>query len=205
MPVWTAIVDQNTDPTLTAGPAESTGWAADANNPNHLWWLHRYGSASQTPAQNFAVNVAAPLSVFTETEGKSRPQVRRYAARVSTNFRLAGLTDHHIVKNFSVGGAVRWEDKGSIGYYGITDSNGVYTKLDSSRPIWDSDHFYVDAFVSYKTRMFADKVAATFQFNVRNIQESGGLRPIAAFPDGEVHTWRIVDPRQFFLTASFEL
>ena len=64
---------------------------------------------------------------------------------------------------------------------------------------------YVDAFVSYKTKLFTDRVTATFRLNVRNLQESGRLQPVGAFPNGEIHSYRIVDPRQFIFSAAFDL
>ncbi|PTY05714.1 TonB-dependent receptor [Opitutaceae bacterium EW11] len=204
MPVWTQIVDQNFDPNLTSGPTETTGWVANSSNPNHLWWLHSY-AGSQTPAQNFAVNVEQPWSIIRETQGKSRPQIRRYAARISTNLSLAAITDNRILRNFNIGGAVRWEDRGSIGYWGVETYPATITRLDPNRPIWDKAHYYVDALISYKTKLFSNKVGAKFQLNVRNIQESGHLQPIGAFPNGVAHSYRIVDPRQFILSASFDL
>ena len=51
----------------------------------------------------------------------------------------------------------------------------------------------------------ADRVGATLQLNVRNIQEGGRLQAIGVYPDGTPHTYRIVDPRQFILTATFDL
>jgi hypothetical protein len=58
----------------------------------------------------------------------------------------------------------------------------------------------------YRTRLWANKLGTTFQLNVRNVQEKGGrLQPIGAFPDGTPHTYRIIDPRQFILTATFDL
>jgi hypothetical protein len=35
--------------------------------------------------------------------------------------------------------------------------------------------------------------------------QHGRLQPVGAFPDGSIHTYRIVDPRQFILQASFDL
>jgi hypothetical protein len=55
-------------------------------------------------------------------------------------------------------------------------------------------------------RLFGDKVRANFQLNVKNVQEDGGgLQKTQAFFDGRAATYRIVDPRQFILTASFDL
>ncbi len=187
MPVWTTIQDPLT------------------NTP---WWTTTYGSS--TPQANHLVFVEAPYSVFKQQEGKSKPSVRKYAFKIATSYELGGISDNKILKNFSVGGAVRWEDKGAIGYYGknykaLLAANLPITELDADNPVYDGDHWYFDAFVSYHVKMWADKVNATFQFNVRNISENGRLQAIGAFPDGTPNAYRIVDPRQYFLTASFEL
>ena len=63
----------------------------------------------------------------------------------------------------------------------------------------------MDLFTNYKTKLWHDKVAATFQINVRNLGQNIGLQPIGAFPDGSISTYRIVDPQQFIFTASFDL
>ena len=202
MPVWTSIVDPNTNPAL--GTGQSAGWAADATNPQHLWWIHNYGG-SQTAAQNYATFVDAPYRVIKQQEGKSKPSVRRYNFRMSSSYQLAGITEHSVLKKMRVGGAIRWEDRGAIGYYGKQTLPAIITELDPNRPIWDKAHSYFDAFVSYRTRLWADKVGASFQLNVRNIQEGGRLQAIGAFPDGTPNAYRIVDPRQFILSATFDL
>lgn len=187
--LWTTMVD----PTLPV----------TVNNPDRLWWRNNYGG-SQTAEQNYASFVEAPYAVIKETQGKSQPALARYGFKVSTNLQLAGVTDHALLRKFSVGGAVRWEDKKSIGYYGRQQLPDPITQLDPDKPIWEPDRFYFDAFIGYKTKLF-NKVNATFRFNVRNLQESGGLRPVRAFPDGTPYAYRIVDPRQFIFTASFDL
>jgi hypothetical protein len=45
----------------------------------------------------------------------------------------------------------------------------------------------------------------TVQLNVKNVQEGGRLQPIRAFPDGTPNSYRIVEPRLFILTATFDL
>jgi len=79
-------------------------------------------------------------------------------------------------------------------------------QLDPNRPIYAPAEAYVDLFVGYNTKLFNDKVRARFQLNVKNVQEDGGgLLKTSAFFDGKPSTYRIVDPRQFILTASFDL
>jgi hypothetical protein len=194
LPIWTTIRDPR-------GNDHLLGTADDAPV---LWWNTNYGG-SQTPAQNYQTFIGSPFNVIKQAEGTSDPSVRRYNFRFSTNFKLRGITEHKLLRNFEVGGAIRWEDKGAIGYYGIPDAAGVYQTLDVSRPIYDKAHTYFDLNLRYRTRLWANKVGTSVQLNVRNLQESGRLQPIGAYPDGTPNTYRIVDPRQFILSASFDL
>ena len=139
---------------------------------------------------------------------------RKYTAKFNTKYNLSGITENKILKNMTVGGSLRWSDKAAIGFYGLGYdptknlmlAENRISKLDVSRPIYASAETYVDLFVSYNTRMFNDKVRARFQLNVRNVQENGGgLQKVSAFLDGSASAYRIVDPRQFILSASFDL
>jgi hypothetical protein len=193
MPIWTTIRDQRT---------------------GDLWWNTNYGG-SQTPAQNFAVFIGSPYAIVQQSEGTPNPQIRKYSARFSTNFKLSGITEHQTLRKIELGGALRWQDKGFIGYYGVQQLPASITELDRRRPIWDkgsffgkktNGHYSLDLNLRYRTRLWANRLGTTFQLNVRNLQENGDrLQPIGAFPDGTPHTYRIIDPRQFILTATFDL
>ncbi len=181
LPVWRSIID----PTI-----------------NRPFFTERYNNAA-SPADNLQSTVTSPLKVTQAMAGKSRPQVRKYRVNFSTNFRLASITDNRILKRFNVGGALRWEDKGAIGYWGVQSLPALITDLDPTRPIYDKAHLYADAFVTYRARMFSDKVSTTFQLNVRNLQENGRLQPIVADPDGSYVAYRIISPRLFVFSATF--
>jgi hypothetical protein len=131
--------------------------------------------------------------------------VRKYRANVSTNLHLRGLTEHRLLRSFNIGGALRWEDKASIGYYGLQSLPAIINDLDRDRPIYDKSRMYVDLLAAYRTKIWSNKVGLTVQLNVRNVQEGGRLQPVSAFPDGTPNAYRIVDPRQFILTATFDL
>jgi hypothetical protein len=94
--------------------------------------------------------------------------------------------------------------KGAIGYWGKQQVPSVITEYDPYRPLYDRAHLYVDGFAGYRTRLFRDKVGATFQFNVRDLTEGGRLQPIVADPDGSIAAWRIVSRRQFIFTTTFD-
>jgi len=192
MPVWETIVDPRSGKkwldTSYAGEFPSTG--------------------TRTPRDYILSNILTQLRIDGATAGTARPQIREWRFNVATSYRLAGLTDHRVLKNLTVGGGVRWESKGAIGYYGIPiDGNiEVAESLDPTRPIWDKAHAYFDAFLTYRTKLFNGKVPVRFQLNVRNIQESKvRLQAVGAYPNGEAHTFRIVNPRTFVFTTTFDL
>ena len=145
------------------------------------------------------------MNVALATEGRSRPQIREYRANFLSSYRLSGITDHRILKNFQLGGAGRWEDKAAIGYRGLQQLPAVVTALDPNRPIYDKARLYLDAFVTYRTRLFGNRVGTSFQLNVRNLTEDGRLQAVKANPDGVANVYRIIDPRQFILSATFDL
>lgn len=211
-PVWLTIVDptinDSGNPNNNTPTSATTEGFPDLIIPANSWWRHNYGG-SQTAQQNFLSFVQAPLEVITETQGKSQPTLSRYSFRLSTNLQLAAVTNRHVWKDIHVGGAIRWQSKQAIGYYGVDYQELLANQLpinhlDPNNPIWEGDQWYFDAFISYRTRFFHNRIGATFQLNVKNIQEPGGLKPIRAFPDGSAYAWRIIDPRQFIFSTTFD-
>ena len=63
----------------------------------------------------------------------------------------------------------------------------------------------VDLNMSYTTRLFNGRIRTRFQLNIKNATESGHLQGIAVNPDGQFWQYRIIDPRQFILTTTFDL
>jgi outer membrane receptor protein involved in Fe transport len=181
MPVWTTVIDPRT------------------NTP---WWTTRYGSAG-TAADFLNVNVVGPYKLLRATEGKKRPQTREWRVNALSNYRLAGLgIENKWLKRMSVSGAFRWEDKGGIGYYAFPNDPNAY---DPDHVVYDKGHYYVDLGVSYTTRIFRDRVGLNVQLNARNLGEDGRIQPVGALPNGVPHSYRIVDPQLFILTATFSL
>jgi TonB-dependent Receptor Plug Domain len=195
MPVWTTIQDPR--------GADHIWGTADDGPVN--WWNSTWAGQSQTPAQNYQQFVATPFTLMQQLDGKSSPNVRKYNARVSASLNLAGITSNRIARDFTVGGALRWEDKGAIGYYGIADANGIYQTLDASRPIYDKAHLYVDLFLRYQTTLFGGRVPTSFQLNVKDLGDKVRLQAIGANPDGSISSYRIMDPAQYIFTVTFDL
>jgi len=183
MPIWGSIIDP-----LIGRP----------------WFTERYNNANSAQ-QYLTSDVTVPLSLARAMEGKSRPQIRKYRLNFLTNYSFKGWADNALIKRFNIGGALRWEDKGAIGYYGLQQPPKIVTALDPSRPVYDKSHIYADLILGYRMHIFGERIRTMLQLNVRNVNESGRLQPIAADPSGGPTGYRIIDPRLVILTASFEL
>jgi hypothetical protein len=192
LPVWESIID----------PRTGTKWLDTGYNGDVP------SATSSTPRQFLQGNVVAPIQLAQATQGKSRSEIREWHYNASASLRLAKYTEQRFLKNMTLGGSLRWESKGAIGYYGIPINGDVTiaTQFDPNRPIYVKANTYVDAFVSYNTRLFRDKVRTRFQLNVRNLQEwKAHLEPIGAYPDGQPHTFRIIEPMTVIFTTTFDL
>jgi hypothetical protein len=208
-------IDANLDPHIFAWIAQRTPIWTTVVDPRSgkTWWTTGYSGDSvsttgTTPQTYLAANVVAPALLAQATQGKSRPEIREWHYNFSGSVRLAKYTEQKILKNVSLGGSLRWESKGAIGYYGIPVNGDIAqaTQYDPNRPIYTKPNTYLDAFVTYNTRLFRDKVRARFQLNARNLQEwHARLEPVAAFPDGSPNTFRIIEPMTVIFTSTFDL
>jgi hypothetical protein len=160
--------------------------------------------AAQRVQDYWYTNVDPIMRTAKRLEGKVTPDQRKWRWNFITNYGFV----RGPLKDFGVGGAARWEDRAAIGYYGAApDADGIIRTLDINRPIFDGEQFHVDLWTSYTLRrlpFFGDKVRTKLQLNVRDVFENGGLEPIAVNPDGQKIAFRIKDPRQWFLTATFD-
>lgn len=195
LPVWTSL---RTD----VVPGDGKG---------RLWWDtvpadYVVGGETRTPQNRWLVDQYGAYWAAATNVGRPRTQIREY--------RFTGITNYDFtegrLKNFNIGGAVRWESKASIGFLaGAPETSGPFQGavlfLDTSKPVWDKARFYTDLSAGYRFKLFGDKVRTKVQLNVKNVLEDGRLQPIAINPDGRPYAYRIIDPRQFILSASFDL
>jgi outer membrane receptor protein involved in Fe transport len=166
------------------------------------FWNGTYRVGNLTPQAWYTQNLLAPMKLAIATQGKIRSQYREWAASFLTNYKLRGITDHKWLKELDLGGAVRWEDKAIIGYRGAApDADGVVRELDATKPVYDKARYYVDLMAGYNLRF--KKLTCRLQLNVTNVFEDGRLQPFAVNPDGTPWAFRIIDPRQFTLTTTF--
>ncbi len=182
-------------------------WTTAKDDQGRPYWTTVPVLGGDTPETAYYNGLISPYLFGVANAGKPRTQVRKYRWNTVTNY---SFTEGRL-KNFNVGGAVRWEDKGSIGFLGAAPSklpgnfSGVILELDPNKPVFDPSRFYFDLSVGYRMRLFGDKIRANVQLNVRNAFEGGRLQAVGANPDGSIFARRIVDPRRFILSASFDL
>ena len=199
LPTWTTITI----------PTDRLPDGSQLANAGALWWNLNQGSQG-VPSNYYNANVRNALLPLIAGQGKAKPQTGRYSFNVITNFQLAGLGSladtHRWLKNASVGGSYRWASKRAIGYLGAApDPDGVVRTLDKDRPVYGPAQKNLDLTMSYRTRLFREKIGTRFQLNIRNVTESGHLEGVAVNPDGRPYQWRIIDPRQFIFTVTFDL
>jgi hypothetical protein len=159
-------------------------------------------------AKNYYNAVLVPYEYSAKaSEGRLVDGQRKYNATVVTNY----MFDRGALKGWSVGGAQRYSSKSVIGYYGAStgtnlDSRGnaLLDIPDVNRPIYDDAQWYTDLWVAYTRKIFNDKVRMKLQLNVSDVFQSGGLKPIAVDYNGDVTAYRIMDPRVFILSATFD-
>ena len=172
----------------------------------NLWWNTIPPNDSRTPETRYLADQYGPYWAAATNAGRPRSQIREY--------RFTGLTNYDFTdgmfKNFNVGGAVRWESKASIGFgAGAPEASGPYQGtvlfLDNNKPYWDKARYYFDLSAGYKFRLWGDKIRAKVQLNIKDVLEDGRLQAVGVNPDGQPYAYRIINPRQFILSTTFDL
>jgi outer membrane receptor protein involved in Fe transport len=134
-------------------------------------------------------------------EGAASSELRRW------NWRL--VTDYQFQKGwlngFSVGGAVRWQDKGLIGYAGGTIVSGGNTLVvsDVTKPYYSPAESVYDMWFGYEHKL-SHGINWRLQLNIKNVGVGNELIPLQADPDGKVVMWRIKEAQKWTLTNTFE-
>ncbi len=171
----------------------------DAGNP---WWTSTALGTSAGSAQNFyTANVSAPLKLDQALLGKANPQVKKYTWRLISNYYLT----RGWLNGTSFGGALRWDDRSVIGYLGAApDPDGIVRSLDATKGVYDPARYGADVWLAYKMKMWSNRVGTRFALNVQNVQESGRLQTVGVNPDGTPFNFRIINPRKFVFSTTFD-
>ncbi|BET66401.1 hypothetical protein ASA1KI_13190 [Opitutales bacterium ASA1] len=158
-----------------------------------------------SPQAYFNNVVASEVANAKALEGAVSPLSRKYRASFLTNYTVR----EGKWKGNSFGGSLRWESKAAIGYFGKVgnpiQAPTVINIADITRPVWgDNGNYYTDLWISHTRRIYNDKIRMKIQLNCNNAFEGGRLLATHVNLDGSPWAYRIIDPRVWQLSASFE-
>jgi hypothetical protein len=138
--------------------------------------------------------------LYKSVDGQPSQQLAKWHASVVTNYSF----DDGALKGFSIGGGLRYIEKQIIGNPQILDATGTPIALDLAHPYYNSDRIAIDMWAGYQLPIIRNRYKLSFQLNARDLDQGGGFRPILANPDGSHSSYRIVQPRSFYLTTRLE-
>ncbi|MDA0350264.1 MAG: TonB-dependent receptor plug domain-containing protein [Verrucomicrobia bacterium] len=145
-------------------------------------------------------SILAPIRAAKALDGTVSSEQRKW--------RFTGVSTYEfsegLFQGFSVGGAVRWEDSAATGYEFVLEPESGVTIPDLSKPFFGDELFSGDAWITYRKRLFDEKIDWTVQLNVRNLVGESGDIPIKTNPDGQLSVVRIPNPRTVYLSNSFK-
>jgi hypothetical protein len=132
-------------------------------------------------------------------EGRRQGEQRKWRMNFVTRYQFS----EGRLKGFSVGGAMRWEDRYAQGYPIIVGASGV-VRPDVNAPYWSDREMSYDLTLGYRRRILTDKDWSA-QLNVRNLQnwDSDALTVVRRQPDGSPARVRFDPPLQILLTNTF--
>ncbi|HEU5080062.1 MAG TPA: TonB-dependent receptor plug domain-containing protein [Opitutaceae bacterium] len=171
-------------PALWTGPYTYTGGG---------WGVGRTGQ------QQWNSDNAFYYLSYKSAEGQPSTQLAKWHASAITNYTFS----EGFLKGVSIGGGARYIEKAIIGNPAIKDASGTVVALDLDHPYTTPGYIAFDVWVGYKRKLYR-KSDISFQLNVRDLQENGGVRAIVANSDGTPAAYRILDPRTWYLTTTID-
>jgi hypothetical protein len=148
-------------------------------------------------------NVFGPFATATATEGSASAEQRKWRANLVTNYRFgSGSILAEKLKGWSIGGAIRWQDKLGIGYPTTRDTDGS-VQLDLARPFYAPAETNVDVFASYERKVWNNRINWKIQLNVRNLIADDTPIAIGVQPWGDISSVRLAPERRWYVTNSF--
>lgn len=155
------------------------------------------GPANDTARTLWYTNIGTQAALAKQSSGTPTPEVRKYRLNLISSYSFK----NGMLKGFTAGGGLRWQDKVLLGYRSNDPVNGNVS-FDLDHPYYGPAETNVDAWFSYNRNLFKG-VNWTIQFNVRNMTTGNKLIPISVQDDGTPAAYRIAPPRVFTLTNTF--
>jgi hypothetical protein len=147
----------------------------------------------------YGSEILGPYYQAKATEAQLVGELRRWHVNAVSNYNFT----RGVLKGVGVGGAVRWMDRATIGYYPRFDANANAWVSDLSKPITSASERYFDAWISYQ-RKISRKVTWSVQLNVYNLFADDKMIPIQANPDGTIAQVRVPADTTWSITNTFK-
>jgi hypothetical protein len=192
LPVWTKAADPALGPFWTTASAGNVAGGAALLGDSPQAWLDD-------------VVDAAGLDVLLAQQDHVSPDLSKYHFNFLTNYQfVAGK-----LAGWGAGTALRYQTPAAIGYYGAAPDPAALGAVDSLQPlnpIEGKEVLHQDLWISHSTRLpfLDDRVRMKVQFNVRDLWSGGYLYTVGVNPDGSPTVFRIIPPRQYYLTTTFD-
>jgi len=138
-------------------------------------------------------NTLVPLRAELTKEGTKSLEQREWRVNFVASYDFSGR-----LRGWGVGSGLRWQSEVATGYPNVI-VNGV-VQPDLARPFFGDPEFNGDVWLSYRRRIFGDRVAWRVQLNVRNLVGSQDLITVTTNPDGRPAIVRVPPDRQFILS-----
>lgn len=185
----------------------SSGWdSSDAGLFISYWDFDGWSDSStwgnkntEDLGQYMMSETISRLETAKAAEGKSLDQIRKWRWNVVSTY---DFTQGRF-RGFSLGGAMRYEDKGLVGYgpkY-LPDLDVWISDLDN--PYWVDAEYSFDLWFGYRRKLRDDKVDWNVQVNLYNVGKSDRLIATGAQPDGSIREARIASGMGWEITTGF--
>ncbi len=196
-PIWNSnITDPRTGTVVNMRDIPRTGYPLGTGPANPPPPTDTFGSWLDT-------NVLVPFATALATEGSASAEQRKWRFNVVTNYSFGrdGFFGDRL-KGWSVGGALRWQDKLGIGYPTTRNPDGSVT-LDLANPYYAPAESNIDAWIGYERTIWKNRIKWKVQLNARNLIGDDSVIPIGVQPWGEYSTVRLPPEKRWYLTNTF--
>lgn len=146
----------------------------------------------------FDGTVATPLKAEVTKEGTRSLEQREWRVNVVGNYDFSGR-----LKGWGLGSALRWQSEVATGYPTFVAPDGIVVP-DLAKPFLSGDELNGDAWLSYKRKVWSDRIAWKIQLNARNLIGASAFIPVSTNPNGSTAIVRVPPDRQWLLTNSFK-
>ena len=163
----------------------------------NLWDIQFNPLGQEVSVAEHYDRIGADVAAAQAKDGSVSQELREWRINLITNYTFR----EGMLKNFSAGGAARWQDDIAIGYPTFVEASGAILPVIDS-PYFGPNELNFDVWFSYH-RPINQRINWKAQLNIRNAFGDDDFIPVLANPDGQVASFRNPNPQQIFLTNTF--